>query len=78
MLFSFQRPSALASALQGGPGETKASRIERPTSEPHWAAIGSRRLLISEPTLLPVPLEATSEYSAVSRTKTATGRLKQA
>ena len=63
MLFSFQRP-ARSVERPPGPGEEKASRSERPTIEPRVAAIGSRRLPILEPSLLPVPLEATSKYSA--------------
>ena len=63
MLFSFQRP-ARSLERPPGPGEEKASRSERPTIEPRVAAIGSRRLRILEPSLLPVPLEATSKYSA--------------
>jgi hypothetical protein len=66
MLFSFQRPSALlersSKVLQG---ETKASPLERPTTEPRWAAIGSRHLRFFEPSAPFVPLGATSEYSAI-------------
>ena len=36
-------------------GHAKGLSAERPTIEPHWAAIGSRRLLTWNLQLLPVP-----------------------
>ena len=76
MLFSFQRPSALSGVLQVW-AKTRPLVRRGPLASRALAATGSRRLRIFEPSLLPVPLEATSEYSALSRTLPLNSRLKR-
>src|SRR4051812_23853918 len=72
LVFKDRAPSRAPSRSSG---QNKGLSSGEATSEPRWAAIGSRRLRILAFAPSGAFLEATSKYSAISRTPTVSERL---